>query len=267
MEYGELVARASAAAIEGWDFTALRGRVVEEPLPWSYERLLRDRLNGAASLLDMGTGGGEFLAGLTPLPPRTAATEGHPPNLPIARRRLEPLGVEVAAIREDDVLPFPADAFAVVANRHESYDPREVRRVLAGDGVFVTQQVGGRDLEEVNRALGAPPLAYRGWDLARAAAGLAEAGLTVTWSARARVRTTFHDVGALVLFLRMVPWQVPDFDAVRYGPRLRALHDRMAGGRPLTAHAHRFALLARRSPGAGARRASGLTCSTPRGRW
>ncbi|MEU1392306.1 MULTISPECIES: hypothetical protein [unclassified Nonomuraea] len=32
MEYGELVARASAAAIEGWDFAALHGRVVEEPL-------------------------------------------------------------------------------------------------------------------------------------------------------------------------------------------------------------------------------------------
>ncbi|MEV4372683.1 hypothetical protein AB0J71_36830 [Nonomuraea sp. NPDC049637] len=106
MEYGELVARASAAAIEGWDFTALRGRVVEEPLPWSYERLLRDRLNGAASLLDLGTGGREFLAGLTPLPPRTAATEGHPPNLPIARRRLESLGVEVAATSKRSTGPW-----------------------------------------------------------------------------------------------------------------------------------------------------------------
>ncbi|MFI9596463.1 hypothetical protein [Nonomuraea sp. NPDC052265] len=76
----------------------------------------------------------------------------------------------------------------------------------------------------------------------------------MTWSAQARVRTVFHDVGALVLFLRMVPWQAPAFDAVRHGHRLRALHERMAGGRPLTAHAHRFALPARRSPGAGARR-------------
>ncbi|MEV4399787.1 hypothetical protein [Nonomuraea sp. NPDC049607] len=80
-------------------------------------------------------------------------------------------------------------------------------------------------------------------------AGLAEAGLTVTWSAQARVRTVFHDVGALVLFLRMVPWQVPGFDAARYGHRLRALHERMASGRPLTAYTHRFALLARRSIG------------------
>jgi SAM-dependent methyltransferase len=230
--------------MEGWDFGPLRGRVVEEPLPWSYERLLRERLLGAASLLDLGTGGGEFLSRLGPLPPRTAATEGYPPNLPVARRRLEPMGVEVVAVGEDDALPFSCGSFAVVADRHESYDPYEVRRVLTGDGLFVTQQVGGRDLEEVNQALGAAPLGRHGWDLARASGALAEAGLVVTRSEEARVRTAFHDVGALVLFLRLVSWQVRDFDVERYAHRLRALHEEMERGRPLIAHAHRFILLA-----------------------
>lgn len=40
----------------------------------------------------MGTGGGEFLAGLQPLPPHTCATEGYPPNIPIAQQRLKRLG-------------------------------------------------------------------------------------------------------------------------------------------------------------------------------
>ncbi|MGW4801750.1 class I SAM-dependent methyltransferase [Nonomuraea sp. NPDC004297] len=179
-----------------------------------------------------------------PLPPRTAATEGHPPNLPPARRRLEPLGVEVAATGADGVLPFPEGSFALVAGRHAAYDPYEVRRVLTGDGLFVTQQVGGRDLEELNLALGAPPPVHRGWDLPRASAALAGAGLAVTWSQEARVRTTFHDVGALVLFLRLVSWQVPGFVVGRFDRPLRVLHEGMARGEPLTAHAHRFALLA-----------------------
>lgn len=242
--YDELVAEALAQSLQGWDFAALHGRVVEDPLPWSYERLLGARLPGAASLLDLGTGGGEFLSGLAPLPSRTAATEGYPPNLPLARRRLEPLGIEVQPVGEDDVLPFSDGSFTLVASRHESYDPCEVRRVLTGDGVFVTQQVGGRDLEELNQALGAPPLAYGGWDLAGATAALTAAGLTVTWSQETRVRTVFHDVGALVLFLRIVAWQVPDFDVDRYAHRLRVLHEEMERGHALMAHAHRFALLA-----------------------
>ncbi|MGW0810237.1 class I SAM-dependent methyltransferase [Nonomuraea sp. NPDC002799] len=244
MGYDELVAEALAFSLQGWDFASLHGRVVEDPLPWSYERLLGARLPDAASLLDLGTGGGEFLSGLAPLPPRTAATEGYPPNLPLARRRLEPLGIEVKAVGADDVLPFPDDSFALVVSRHESYDPYEVRRVLTGAGVFVTQQVGGRNLEELNEALGAPPLAYRDWDLAGVTAALTEAGLTVTWSQEARVRTAFHDVGALVLFLRIVSWQVPDFDVVRYAHRLRVLHEEMERGHALMAYAHRFVLLA-----------------------
>ncbi|MDF2710364.1 MAG: hypothetical protein K0R62_6016 [Nonomuraea muscovyensis] len=233
------------APLAGWDFAPLLGRVVEDPLPWDYKRLLLSRLPHAASLLDLGTGGGEFLSGLGPLPPRTAATEGYPPNLPLARRRLEPLGIEVTAVGGDDVLPFPDNSFALVASRHESYDPSEIRRVLTSDGLFITQQVGGQNLDEVNQALGAPPpLAPRDWDLARAGAALAEAGLTVTWSQEAQVRTMFHDVGALVLFLRIVAWQVPDFDVDRYARRLRVLHEQMERGGVLTAHAHRFILLA-----------------------
>ncbi|WP_328818780.1 class I SAM-dependent methyltransferase [Nonomuraea cypriaca] len=211
-------------------------------LPWDYEELVRTRLPFAASLLDLGTGGGELLASLAPLPPRTVATEGHPPNAPIARRRLAPLGVEV--VEAAGALPFPDGSFDLVVDRHESYDPYEIRRVLAPGGTFVTQQVAGRDLEEINAALGGPPHEGRDWDLTMATTALIDAGLDVTWSREAALTTTFHDVGALVLFLRVVSWQVPGFDANTYADRLRALHSDMKRDRPLHATAHRFALTA-----------------------
>ncbi|GAA2205358.1 hypothetical protein GCM10009850_008320 [Nonomuraea monospora] len=129
-------------------------------------------------------------------------------------------------------------------NRHAGYDPAEVRRLLAPGGTYLTQQVSGHDLAELNTALGAPPHPAHGWDLATATAGL---GLTVTWSAAASFTTTFHDVGALVLFLRAVSWQVPGFEVAAYEDRLRALHEEMCRGRPLKATAHRFALLAMKS--------------------
>lgn len=243
----ELIAEGLSTPFEGWDLGVFRGRFTEseDALPWDYRRLVRELLPGTASLLDLGTGGGEVLTSLGPLPPHTAATESYPPNVPVARRRLAPLGIEVAEVGDDDQLPFPDGSFGLVTSRHESYDPHEIRRVLAPGGRFVTQQVGGRDLAELNAALGAPPHDYQEWDLAAAAAELTAAGMEVTWQREAHVPAVFRDIGALVLFLRITPWQVPDFTVRRYADRLRALHERLRRGRPLKVSCHRFALTAR----------------------
>src|SRR5579872_5175452 len=92
----------------GWNFSYISStdRVVEEPLSWSYASKLLPLLRSSQSLLDMGTGGGEFLFRLQPLPPNTFATEGYTPNIPIARRRLEPLGVQVFEVSKNGQLPF-----------------------------------------------------------------------------------------------------------------------------------------------------------------
>ncbi|MBB5933963.1 class I SAM-dependent methyltransferase [Streptomyces zagrosensis] len=248
MDYDELIDEGLTTPFEGWDFGVFRGRYAEASvtdLPWSYPQLVRDQLPAAASLLDLGTGGGEVLASLAPLPARTAATEGFAPNVPVARRRLEPMGIEVSEVGDDDQLPFADSAFDLIVSRHESYDPTEIRRVLAPGGVFVTQQVGGGDLAEVNQALGAPEHEYADWNLRAAAEELTAAGFTVTWEGEARLPATFHDIGALVLFLRITPWHVPDFTVERYAGPLRDLHSTMSAGQPLQALCHRFALVAR----------------------
>ncbi|MFI6295584.1 class I SAM-dependent methyltransferase [Nonomuraea sp. NPDC050790] len=244
MEYDELIAQGLTTPFEGWDFGVFQGRMTEKALPWDYGELVRERLPYTGSLLDLGTGGGEFLAALGPLPARTAATEGYAPNVPVARKRLEPLGVEVVEVGDDDRLPLTDASFELIVSRHESYDPAELRRVLKPGGTFITQQVGGQDLADVNRVLGAPAHEYTEWNLAAAVEELTEAGFEISWQTETLVESTFLDVGALVLFLRITPWHVPDFDVIRYGDRLRALHDQMRTGHPLTTTAHRFALTA-----------------------
>lgn len=237
----------------GWDFSSLQGRVTEPDLPWDFGALARATLRGSTAVLDMGTGGGEHLLTLRDaLPADTVATEGWEPNLPVARAALAPVGIEVVGFGqpdEDEVpapMPFPDRRFDVVLNRHESYHPLEVARVLRPGGRFLTQQVGGDELTEVRAALDHPPSAPTvRHDVFRD--GLTAAGLEVVDGAESVDHYIFADIAALVAYLQLVPWDVPeDFAVDRYAEALLALHaSGPADGQPLRVTRKRFWLLAR----------------------
>jgi hypothetical protein len=63
----------------GWDFSYLTEtrRMMEAPLPWSYAGIVLPRLRSARALLDMDTGGGEFLSRLQPLPYKLIVLHNH----------------------------------------------------------------------------------------------------------------------------------------------------------------------------------------------
>ncbi len=171
-DFNDLIQAAETALFSGWDFTWLDGRLTEDAPPWDYRQLVLQYLLNATALLDMGTGGGEFLASLPGLPANTQATEAYPPNIKIAKERLEPLGIRVHPLNDGEKLPLPDESFDLVINRHELFDPFEVYRILKPGGLFITQQVGGRDNIALNHFL-APgvDLEYADWDLEHALVG------------------------------------------------------------------------------------------------
>ena len=62
-EFDQLLAKAVAAPFSGWDFSWLEGRRIEEvEVVWDYEERARQLVRSVASLLDLGTGGGERLS-------------------------------------------------------------------------------------------------------------------------------------------------------------------------------------------------------------
>ena len=207
-----------SAPFAGWDFSHLAGRVIEESPPWSYEELVRAHLLGARSLLDLGTGGGEVLSRLADaFPRRVVATEAWAPNVVIARERLAPLGVEVVAYEATDagaMLDFADASFDVVISRHEAYRASEVARVLTSGGSFVTQQVTGDSLAEL-RDLFASAAAWPHVTVDHLSEELRAAGLAVEDAGEWHGWMTFKDVGALVYYLKNVPWQVPGFSVAR----------------------------------------------------
>lgn len=246
MSYDELVAAAMAAPVGGWDFGWMAGRA-EGPEPsWSYRDLAGAHIARTQALLDVDTGGGELLASLGPLPACTWATEGWPPNIPVARRRLEPLGVTVLPA-EAGTLPLPDESAGLILNRHGRLVATEVRRVLRPGGVLLTQQVGSEDCANLNEMLTAPPARARGsWTARTAAKAVSAAGLHLTDVREEHPVLTFYDVGAVVRHLRLVAWQVLDFNPGRYDVPLRRLHQRIRAEGRLDVHAHRFLIMAER---------------------
>ena len=88
----------SVAHIHGWDFSHIEGRYTEETdLPWNYQNIILDYLNPEMKLLDIDTGGGEFLLSLRHPYVKTSATEAYPPNIQLCRETLLPLGIDFRA--------------------------------------------------------------------------------------------------------------------------------------------------------------------------
>ncbi|UFU00845.1 class I SAM-dependent methyltransferase [Radiobacillus kanasensis] len=231
----------------GWDFSYISetGRVQTELLPWSYGSIVLPYMQQATSMLDMGTGGGELLSSLRPFPAQIYATEGYEPNVPIAKNRLEPLGVKVYAIQDDDTLPFESNLFDFITNKHESYSVPELKRILRPKGIFVTQQVGGLDCNDINTCLGAPiNPEYSHWNLDYAINELENAGFEIVHKSEYFPKQRFYDIGALLYYLKAIPWQIPGFKIKDYEEKLSRVHDQIQQDGYLDIQQHRFMLIA-----------------------
>jgi SAM-dependent methyltransferase len=231
--------------LRGWDFSYINNRVVSEPLTWSYHTEILKYIRTVDSLLDMGTGGGEFFSLLEPFPKKTFATEAYEPNYPVAKKRLEPLGVKVVKIDKAEVLPFENESFELIINRHEEYSPKEVYRILTADGVFLTQQVGGTNDNWLREYFLNDTISeYQHWNLEYAVKELEESGFKITQKMECFPKTRFFDVGAVVFYLHAVPWEVPDFSVEKYKDKLYELHKKFNKSGYIEYPNHRFLIKA-----------------------
>ncbi|MED1477251.1 class I SAM-dependent methyltransferase [Bacillus pseudomycoides] len=231
------------ASFTGWDFSFITetDRMKSQLLSWSYGSMAFSLIQNTNSMLDMGTGGGEFLSMLRPFPPSIYATEGYSPNIPLAKKNLEPLGVKVLEVTNDETLPFDDGQFDLILNQHESYSVSEVKRILSPNGIFLTQQVGGLDCAEINEALGAPLNSeFTNWNLETALSELEQHGFKVLTYKEAFPVQRFYDISALVYYLQAIPWQVPDFKTETYVNELYKIHQLILQKGYFDVKQHRF---------------------------
>lgn len=103
------------AYIHGWDFSHIEGRYQEEEdLPWDYRAVIEEFLRPEMKLMDMDTGGGEFLRSLGHPCENTAAMENYPPNVALCKEVLFPLGIDFRPGDGKGVFPFEDSSFDMV---------------------------------------------------------------------------------------------------------------------------------------------------------
>ncbi len=238
----------SIAYITGWDFSHIEGRFREgEGLPWDYREVIFRYLKPEMKLLDIDTGGGEFLLSLGHPAENISATEAYPPNVELCARTLPPLGVDFREADGCDALPFKDGTFDVVINRHGDFNAPEIFRVLRPGGVFITQQVGAEnDRELTELLLGETETPFPEQHLSIAADKFRNAGFEIVEAEEAFPSIEFYDVSALVWFARIIVWEFPGFSVDSCLERLKDAQRRLETEGCLRGRTHRFMLVAQK---------------------
>ncbi|MFX0015397.1 MAG: class I SAM-dependent methyltransferase [Promethearchaeota archaeon] len=244
--FSKLYDDAKSVTIKGWDFSYVKDRMISEPIPWDYRKIILPYVKKSKYMLDMGTGGGEFLSTLHPLPKFTYATEAYPPNIPIAEKVLKNFNVKVVPVTNHEELPLENDFFDLIINRHEDYRPKEVYRILESNGIFITQQVGHFNTIQLNQFFGDESYKDWEWDLEYASQQLQDNGFKILNGKEALMNEHFQDIGAVVFYLRIISWQIPGFNFNKNINKFKELHKIIQKEGKFTTHGHRFLIIAKK---------------------
>lgn len=237
------------AKIIGWDFSYIEDRFHsdEDSLPWDYVEVIKRYMRDNHRILDIDTGGGEFLLSLGHPYQLTSATEGYPPSVELCRKELGSLGIDFHEMREYSRMPFSDSSFDIIINRHGSYDVGEIYRVLKPNGLFITQQVGeDNDRELVEMLLPDAPKLFSGHNLKSQVEVFKNTGFQILEQGEAFRPLAFYDTSALVWFVKIIEWEFVDFSVDRCFDKLLEVEKEIVHSGSVCGNIHRFYFVARK---------------------
>ena len=142
---------AKLPARDGWDFSFMKTE--KQTPPWTYVEIIKKYLKPSDDVLDVGTGGGEFLTKLSPYFNKAVGIDIDPEMIAVANRNsasVDNVSFEVM----DDRLIGLVGVFDIILCRHAPYNLGAVKKHLKPGGYFITQQVGEKNMENIKSAIG-----------------------------------------------------------------------------------------------------------------
>ena len=202
-------------------------------------------------MLDIGTGGGEkFLS----LAPHFGTGIGIDASAEMIEAALENQSSALASnvsfdVMRAEALRFADAEFDVVLNRHSIVNTGQCYRVLRPGGLFITQQVGSRNTQNICTLFGCGPGGQYEHDAAQELPALAEAfwqlGGCVVYKAEYDVRYWFLDVASLVFWHQAIP--IPeDFDVELHWGQVDRIISEFSTPQGIETNEHRELLIVRK---------------------
>jgi SAM-dependent methyltransferase len=224
----------------GWDFSRMKAETMSAP--WDYLDVVQSHLNRTDKVLDIGTGGGENFLKLAPFFGEGTGVDADPAMIETARANAR--GVQKVSFHLDTTeLADTPGRFDVILDRHAPFDLEAVKAHLAPGGLFITQQVGERNMANVKSALRLPaarPPVSR--------AMIEAAGLQVVDFREYDVEYMVKDVQSLVFWLRALDLLHADLaggDALTDAETFNHVLDGYVDDRGFVTNEHRYLLVAR----------------------
>ncbi|MFC5649835.1 class I SAM-dependent methyltransferase [Paenibacillus solisilvae] len=143
-----------AGKLNGWDFSKVRCQVEGEAA--DLYREVRQACRPSDFLLDIGTGGGEALLQLrdaAQLLVGIDASAGMIRTAAVNRDRLQADNVRFIQMDAGQI-DFPEQFFQIISCRHAPFHAQQAAKVLAANGIFLTQQVTEGDKQNLKQAFG-----------------------------------------------------------------------------------------------------------------
>lgn len=247
MNYGDLLRIAeSVGERSGWDFSRVRDE--RAPVPWDYAEVVGRCLHPGARVLDIGTGGGELFLQFATRFAEGVGIDLDPEMVRVARANARRQSASHVSFEQMNArsLPFSDGSFDLVLNRHAPTEVTEIVRVLRPGSLFITQQVGRKNTENICSIMGFDPTVE--WpddfhDVHLRARAFLDSGCEVVAHGEYNVGYRFLDVESLVFWLKSVP--IP-FDPERDWRQVCEIIARYGSPRGVETNEHRELLIVRK---------------------
>jgi len=234
--------------VKGWDFSRIRSG--GEPELWEYADVVRQYLKPTDKVLDIGTGGCEVFASLSPFFSQGIAIDHNPEMIEAAQRNIysQPINNIAPKLMDGSNLQFGEGEFNVVLARHANAYAGEIVRVLCNDGYFIHQSVGPKGTSNILDAFGWTQHSF-GPDYWHPVAELAEQfrrlGCHIMSIAESFVPVWFEDLESFIFWLISVPWP-EEIDIERHWESINKILETSWSDRGIETNSHEELLIVKK---------------------